>query len=161
MSSYSGRCRPGAEPPVDRQVRVHEVGGERLVEVVLEARQVDRVGLNDADADELVQEVPDDRIPAGHVVVELLARLAGDAAEDDQQRLVRLLGGPDPLIQVVVDPIPRRPERLAVVADLGVPVLGVERGREDEGEDDGQRSHGFSPGLVVSCTFRDFVTRRS
>ncbi len=117
---------------------------------MLEAGQVDRVGLDDADADELVQEVTDDRVTAGHVVVELLARLARDAAEDDQQRLARPLGGPDALAQVVVDPVPRRPERLAVVADLGVPVLGGRLGREEQQAEEGEPgSHGASPSGVV------------
>ena len=102
----------GPEPAVDRQVGVHQEDGERLVEVVLEVGQVERVGLDDPDADVLVEQVADDRVAAGDVVVELLARLARDAAEDDEQRLVRRLGGPDALVQVVVDPVlstPRRP----------------------------------------------------
>ena len=80
-----------------------------------------------------VEEVADDRVAAGHVVVELLAGLARDAAEDDQKRLARRLGGPDALVQVVVDPVLRCLEGLAVVADLGVSVLAQDgRGLKEQ-----------------------------
>ncbi len=102
---------------------------------MLEDRQVDGVRLDDPDADELVQEVPDDRVSAGHVVVELLAGHARDAAEDDQKRLARRLGGSDALSQVVVDPVLRCLEGLTVVADLGVSVLGQDRrGQQEQGK---------------------------
>ena len=121
-----------AVPAVQRQVGVHQEDGERLVEVVLEVGQVERVGLDDPDADVRVEQVANDRIAAGDVVVELLARLARDAAQDDEQRLVRRPGSLDSLGQVVVNPVGRCLERLPIVPDLRIAILRRETlGRED------------------------------
>src|SRR5262245_10401758 len=82
-----GPLRASAESSVDGHVGVHEEDGEREVEVILEVGQVDRIGLNDPNADELVEKVPDDRCAAGDVVVEFLTCLAWNAAKNDQHRL--------------------------------------------------------------------------
>ncbi len=113
-----GAVRARAEAAVDRAVGVEQEHGERLVVVELEQRQVEAVGRDDADADELVQQRPDALVLVDQVVVELDALLAGDAAEHDQQRLAGLLRLGEALGQVVVDPEAVGLDLLAVVAHL-------------------------------------------
>ena len=86
-----GAVRAGAEPAVDRAVGVQQEDRERLVGVELEQRQVEAVRGHDADADELLQQRPEDRVGVDQVVVELDALLARDAAQDDDDRLAGLL----------------------------------------------------------------------
>ncbi len=82
-----GPMRARAEAAINRPIRVEQEGREGLVIVILEQRQVQAVGRNNADADKFLQQRPDPWVLIDQVVVELDAFLAGNAPQDDQQRL--------------------------------------------------------------------------
>src|SRR6185295_8605870 len=62
--------RTRAEASVDRLVRVEEENGEGEIVIELEQRQVQCVGLNQADADELVHYIGHPRIVTNQLFVE-------------------------------------------------------------------------------------------
>src|SRR5205807_2257786 len=91
--------------------------------VVLEERQVETVRLDEAHADELIEQFADGRIAADDLRVELRACLARNAADRHEQRLSRLLRLVESLRQIVVNPISLFFDRLAVIANFLFPLL--------------------------------------
>src|SRR5205823_5106942 len=123
---------PGAEPAVDRLVRVEEDRGEGEVEVDPEERQVEAVRLGDPHAHEAAEELLDAGVEAGHALIEAAASLAGDAADDHQEGFPRLAGLLQAAREVVVDPLASAEHALAVLADPGLPVFSRFEGAEEE-----------------------------
>lgn len=130
---------------------MEEECGEGEIVVELESCQVERVGIDETDADEAVEEW-------GEVCgfedggVDAHAGEAGDAAEDDEERFAGGFGGGEALGEIVVDPAGVILHGGLVVADGSLAVLDGfggegERGGEEEGECGGkvegaERGHG-------------------
>ena len=94
---------PGAESSVGCAIGVKDEGGEGEVVVELEAGEVEGVDLDDAEADELIEE----RGEAGIVIeggVEPGATEAGDAAEDGEDGFAGGFGVGEGFVGVVVNP---------------------------------------------------------
>src|SRR5262249_20088777 len=97
--------RAGAETTVDRELVLGEEDGQRLIKIELEVGEIERIGLNDSHADELVHEIADDRITARNIIVEFLARFARNAPKDDEHRLLGRSRGADSFSQIIVNPV--------------------------------------------------------
>ena len=125
---------PGAEPPVDRAVRVEQEHGERLIGIELEGGQVQPVRRDDTHADKLVEQRAHARVLIDKIVVQLDALHARDAAEHDQHRLAAPARLHIALRQIVIDPQLIRLDLLAVVAHLLFPSLSLKThsGREEQ-----------------------------
>jgi hypothetical protein len=124
---------------VDRLVGVEEEAGPGELLVELEELEVEAPALDDADADELLEERGELRVlAAGNLPVDRLAGRSGDAAEDDEERLSGALGRLESRGEVVVDPVPLHLGVLEGGPEL-VLVLGEREGEEQRGED----SHAF------------------
>ena len=94
---------PGAVATVDGAVGIEDESGEGKVVVELEELQVDGVGVDEADADELIEEGR--KVIGGeHGGVHAHAGEAGDAAEDDEEGFAGFGGFGEALFDVVVDP---------------------------------------------------------
>src|SRR5207302_8994666 len=100
---------------VNRPVCVYEEDGEGKVVVELEKREVKRVGLHQPDADKLVHQTGHFGIATNQLFVKSAAVHSRDATDDDQQRLAGARGLGEASGQVVVNPVARGLDFLAVV----------------------------------------------
>src|SRR3989442_5459575 len=107
--------RTRAKAPVDRLVRVQEENGEGEIVIKLEERQVQRVGLDQADADELVHYIGHSRIVTNQLFVKSATLQSRDAANDDQQWFARARRLGQTFRQIVVDPVAGGFDFLAVI----------------------------------------------
>ena len=94
---------PGAVATVEGAVGVENEGGEGEVVVELEELEVDGVGIDEADADELVEQGGQAFI-LEDCGVHAHAGEARDAAEDDEKGFARTGGLGEAALEVVVDP---------------------------------------------------------
>jgi Domain of Unknown Function (DUF1080) len=107
--------RPGSITTIDRLIGIHQNNVERLVIVELKKREIQTVGLNDANANKLVHQLLNFFVALHNELIELAACLTRNTAKDDQHRLFRI---PSCLIgawQIVVNP-PRVLFQLGFVA---------------------------------------------
>ena len=94
---------PGTEAAVDGAVAIEQDGGERQVVIKLKQGKVERIGVDDAGADELIQQrcqlrlVQDAGVNSG-------AGKTGNTAQDDQKGLARAAGFGESAINIVVAP---------------------------------------------------------
>jgi hypothetical protein len=96
--------RARAVATVERAVRVKEKHCPGLVVIELEERQIHAVGLNEANADEAVEQFRQRRLTTSNLLVQLLAVQSGDATENDEERFAGFPGLGEAGIQIVVDP---------------------------------------------------------
>jgi hypothetical protein len=138
---------PGAEASVEGAVAIEENRGEREVVIELKEGEVERVGVDDAGADELVEQ-GQQRWLAQHAGVDAGAREAGNAAQHHEQGLARAPGFGERTIQIVVGPARVVLHRGLVLADRAFTILdglGEERRgeeREDQKQNAGEGVHG-------------------
>src|SRR6266516_2431496 len=144
--------RTRAEAPVDRLVRVQEENGEGEIVIKLEERQVQRIGLDQADADELVHYIGHRRIVTNQLFVKSATLQSRDAANDDQQwfALARRLG--QTFRQIVVDPVAGGLDFLAVIQHALFAVFGGGEGRHAQKQPTGKHDRGLFHG-AYSCAF--------
>jgi hypothetical protein len=130
---------PGAESSVGGAVGIEDEGGEGEVVVELEAGEVEGVDVDEAKADELIEEWGE----VGFVVeggIEAGAAEAGDATEDGKDGFAGGFGGGEGFVGVVVNPAVLGGHFFAVRKDGAFAVFD---GLTEKGGDEGEKEKGF------------------
>ena len=94
---------PGTEAAIDGAVTIKEHGGEGEIVIELEKGEVERIGVDEADADELIEE----RFEIGFgedAGIDAGAGETGNTAEDDEEGFAGGFGALEAELPIVVNP---------------------------------------------------------
>ena len=108
--------------PVHGAVAVEEDGRKREVVIELEEREIERVGIDHAHADKLIEQRRERRV-FEHLRIDARASQTPHAAQHDEQRLARALRLGKAALDVVVDPAWTILHRRAIVAHRALAIL--------------------------------------
>src|SRR5262245_40965951 len=128
--------RPSSVSAINRQVGIKKESRPRLIVIKLKQRQVHSVRVNNANTDELCEQILDHWISLHNPLVQFCTGLARNAAKHNEQWLLRFFGLANSPRQVIVDPEALRLDVLTIVSDFGGSILRQARRRKQH--DDGQ-----------------------
>ncbi len=109
--------RTRAEARIDRLVRVEKENGEGQIVIELEERQVQCVGLHQANTDKLGHDISHPRIATNNLFVKSTAVHSGDTPDHHEQRFARPRRLSEPFGQIIVNPLAGSFDFLAVIQD--------------------------------------------
>jgi len=109
---------------VDGAFRIQKESRKSQIVIELEQREIERIALNEAHADKLIQQVLKFWIVTNNLFVKALAGNSRDAPQYNQERLAGCLRLVKSLGEIVVNPEPGRLNVRAVIAHPGVTAFG-------------------------------------